>query len=104
MVWKAEYFLGPISNNLFDHRLRRGREVRRCVLVPCRGQPIGGKRRWKRSANHPAKKASVARTQYAAFSIAHQLMNDLLGVLSCFGERFGQASPELSQRGGGPNR
>ena len=75
----AQHLLRPIAADLLDDRLRRRGQVGRCILIPGRCEPVRRQRNRKRTADHPAEETSAGRAQDAAFGIADEVVDDLLG-------------------------
>ena len=67
---QVENFLEPFSGNFLHDGCRWTASMVSGILVPRRGQPIGGEGGRKRTANHPAEEAPAGRAQNSVFYIA----------------------------------
>jgi electron transfer flavoprotein alpha subunit len=74
------------------------------VLIPNRCQPVGRQRRWQRSSDDPAKKASARTADDPAIAISHQIIDYLRGIGAGLRKRLIQPLAKLLQAGRGASR
>ncbi len=65
-----ENFLEPFSGNFLDDGCRWTASMVSGILVPRRGEPVGGEGRGERAANYPAEEAATGRAQNSVLYIA----------------------------------
>ena len=77
MLRQTEQVFEPAGDHLFDNRGRRRTGVSAGILIPGRGQPVGGDRHRDRAADYPAEKAPTGAVQQAFFGIIRELVDHL---------------------------
>src|SRR5690348_9488858 len=84
---KAEQLLQVLATDFLDDAGGRTAGVDRGVLIPSRGEPVGGEPDRERATDHPTEKAP-ARTPYEpTFDVGHEIVDDTRGIAAVVRER-----------------
>ena len=100
----AENFFQPLAGNFFDDGCGRAAGVKRGVLIPSGGEPIGGESGGQRPADDPAEEASAGRAEDAPSDVGGEFGDDLGGWEAFVAKLFAEAMAQRREIGGGGNR
>jgi hypothetical protein len=95
---QPEEFRGPLGGRLLGHRRGWAQDVQPRVLVPGRGQPVGGQRSRQAPADHEAEVAWPGGRNDARVGVARQCGHRVGGVLALLRQRAEEPGAELVQR------
>ena len=85
----------PVGDDLLDDGSRRRPEIEPDVLVPDRGEPVGGERRRHRSADHEPEVARPAHRHQPAVDPGREVVDDGPWVGPGHWEGTAEASPQV---------
>ena len=91
---QTEDVFQPLRDHLFNDGGRGRAGVGRGVLVPGRGQPVGGDGDRDSTADHPAEEAAAGTVQEAVFGILGEFLDDLRPRQALGGELLVESGPE----------
>src|SRR5918912_518868 len=91
---EAQDIFQPEARNFFDDSRGRPAGVKRGVLVPGRGQPIGGQSGRQRPTDYPSKETAACRPEQPTIHILDKLINNLLRIDAFTRQRLAQSASQ----------
>ncbi len=91
--------LEPSPGYFLGHGSCRTAGIDGCVLVPGRGEPIGGHRCRQRAADHPAKKTAAGGTEQTRTDITYQFIDHLFRCETGLGKGSIEGGAKLGRCG-----